>query len=240
MTRAVLFDFAGTLWSDRALRDTHLRTLEQVATRAGVGGDARTLRRAYRDGLISAASAYVGQTYYFHRDIFRESFRCYVGLLGGEADDALCTWAVDTQYDATLADFRLRDDCLETLAALRARGLHVGLVSNIDDDQLLPMMGASGLEDVLDAWTSSEEAGSCKPDARIFPVALERAGCSADEALFVGDTPSADVAGARGVGMGSVRLSAAYDDPAALPEADHVATSHAALRRMLGVGDGTR
>jgi len=206
MTRAVLFDFAGTLWSDRALRETHLRTLERVAARAGLGGDARTLRRAYRDGLINAATAYLDKPYYLHRDIFRDGFRCYIGLLGGEADDALCHWAVDVQYAATLAEARLRDDCLATLTALRARGLHVGLVSNIDDDQLLPMMTQWQLDGVLDAWTSSEGAGSCKPDARIFEVALEKAGCAAGEALFVGDTPSADVVGARGVGMRSALI----------------------------------
>lgn len=206
MTRAVLFDFAGTLWSDRALRETHLRTLERIATRAGVSGDARALRRAYIEGLTNAAADYLHQPYYLHRDIFRDGFRGFVRLLGGEADDDVCYWAVDVQYEATLADARLRADCLETLAALRARGIHVGLVSNIDDDQLLPMMDGFGLHQALDAWTSSEGAGSCKPDAHIFAVALEKAGCTAAEALFVGDTPSADVAGANGVGMRSVLI----------------------------------
>lgn len=206
MTRAVLFDFAGTLWSDRELRDTHLRTLEQAAARAAVGGDARALRRAYLEGLGAAASSYVTEPYYLHRDLFVDGFRCFVRLLGGEPDDATCHWAVDEQYRATLADARLRDDCLATLAALRARGFHVGVVSNIDDEQLLPMLAASGLDRALDAWTSSEEAGSCKPGAGIFRVALDKAGCTAAEAWFVGDTPSADVVGARGVGMRSVLL----------------------------------
>ena len=112
MTRAVLFDFAGTLWSDRALRDTHLRTLEQVARRAGVAAEARALRRAYLEGLGAAAMSYVYEPYYLHRDLFRDSFRSFVRLLGGDADDAACDWAVDEQYRATLADARLRDDCL--------------------------------------------------------------------------------------------------------------------------------
>jgi HAD superfamily hydrolase (TIGR01509 family) len=206
MTRAVLFDFAGTLWSDRALRDTHLRTLEQVATRAGVRAEARALRRAYLEGLGAAATSYLSEPYYLHRELFRAGFRTFVRLLGGDADDAICDWAVEEQYRATLADARLRDDCLETLAALRGRGLHVGLVSNIDDEQLLPMLAASGLDRALDAWTSSEEAGSCKPHPRIFEVALAKAGCTAAEALFVGDTPSADVVGARGVGMRSALI----------------------------------
>jgi len=33
-------------------------------------------------------------------------------------------------------DFALRPGVRETLAELRARGLHLGMVSNIDDDQL--------------------------------------------------------------------------------------------------------
>jgi hypothetical protein len=36
--------------------------------------------------------------------------------------------------------------------------------------------------------------------------------------------------------MRSVRLCAVHDDDTDLPEADHVADSHAALRKLLGVG----
>jgi hypothetical protein len=37
--------------------------------------------------------------------------------------------------------------------------------------------------------------------------------------------------------MRSVRLRAAHDDATGLPEADHVAASHAELRAILGVHD---
>ena len=40
----------------------------------------------------------------------------------------------------------------------------------------------------LDAWTSSDEAGSCKPDAAIFHLALAKAGVDPHDALFVGDS----------------------------------------------------
>jgi hypothetical protein len=35
--------------------------------------------------------------------------------------------------------------------------------------------------------------------------------------------------------MASIRLAAVYDDPAPLPEADHVVGSHAELWKLLGV-----
>jgi HAD superfamily hydrolase (TIGR01509 family) len=95
-----------------------------------------------------------------------------------------------------------------TLAALRDRGIHTQIVSNIDDEQLGPMVARFALAPLLDAWTSSEEAGSCKPDARIYAYALAKAGCDAAQVLFVGDTIAHDVVGAAAVGMATAWLTA--------------------------------
>src|SRR6266850_1969190 len=101
-----------------------------------------------------------------------------------------------------------RPDARSTLAGLRARGIHTQIVSNIDDEQLQPMVRRLGLDDLLDAWTSSDEAGSCKPDARIFAYALTKAGCDANAALFVGDSVVHDVIGPAAVGMATAWLLA--------------------------------
>ena len=53
-------------------------------------------------------------------------------------------------------------------------------------------------------------------------------------AVHVGDLRRTDVAGARGVGMASVRLRSHHDDTDPLQEADYVADSHADLRDLLG------
>jgi putative hydrolase of the HAD superfamily len=47
----------------------------------------------------------------------------------------------------------------------------------------------------------SGEIGVAKPDQKIFRYALERAGVSPEEALYVGDSPVYDIVGAKGVGM---------------------------------------
>ncbi len=101
----------------------------------------------------------------------------------------------------------LRDDAAATLRALRDLGLHVQIVSNIDDEQFEPMIDRLGLRQLVDATTTSEQAGSCKPDRRIFEIALSKAGCEPSRALFVGDTPSHDVAGAAAVGMRTAWLA---------------------------------
>jgi FMN phosphatase YigB (HAD superfamily) len=87
------------------------------------------------------------------------------------------------------------------LEALRDRGIYRGVVSNADDDFLGPILERHGLAALVDDWTSSEEADSCKPDPEIYRWALRKAGCAAAEVLFVGDSLQHDIAGADAVGM---------------------------------------
>jgi putative hydrolase of the HAD superfamily len=96
--------------------------------------------------------------------------------------------------------FRAYPDAAPALAALRDRGLRLVVVSNWDCS-LPRVLEMCGLRDAVDDVVSSAEAGGRKPDPRIFAVALEIAGCSAAEALHVGDTPEEDAAGARAAGI---------------------------------------
>ncbi len=91
-------------------------------------------------------------------------------------------------------------DSAPALAALRARGLATVCVSNWDVS-LSGVLGRCGLASGLDAIVSSAEAGARKPDPVIFERALALAGCSAEEAVHVGDTPGEDLDGARAAGV---------------------------------------
>ena len=51
----------------------------------------------------------------------------------------------------------------------------------------------------------------------------------------MGDLRRTDVAGARALSMGTVRIRASHDDTSDLPEADAVADSHAHLCEILGL-----
>ena len=204
---AVFFDFAGTLWSDRALRDVHLQQLRFVADTAGFDGGDEELRAAYRSGMGVAYREVATQPAYLHRTLFAAAFRGTAVALGGEIDAATADEAVDRQYAATIDAAVLRPDALETLRELRRRSLHVQVVSNIDDEQLEPMLDRLGLREVIDAATSSEEARSCKPDPGIYRIALAKAGCEPARVLFVGDSLRHDVEGPAAMGMRSALLA---------------------------------
>lgn len=99
------------------------------------------------------------------------------------------------------------------LDALRAEGYRLGVISNATGHmraQLAQLDLARRFDFILD----SEVVGIEKPSSAIFRIALEAAEVRADEALFVGDTFSIDVAGAERAGIRGVLfdVTGAYAD----------------------------
>ncbi len=92
-----------------------------------------------------------------------------------------------------------------------------------------------GLLTHLEVCVFSDEVGVPKPDARAFLAALEPLGVAPADAIHVGDLRRTDVAGARAVGMGTIRIRQRRDDASELPEADAVVDSHGELLQVLGI-----
>ena len=207
LPRAVLFDFGGTLFSYREVQGQAFRPLlGEALRRLRVTAEPRAIGRAWKTASAETWREFNPRPYYLHKDLFQDNFRRFGLALGAEptADDL--EWFHDAQRDLVVQGFELRPGCIETLAALRRAGVHTAIVSNIDDDYLLPMLARAGLEPHLDAWTSSEAARSCKPHAAIFEQALGRAGVEPGQAVFVGDSPEHDIAGARRLGLRTVLI----------------------------------
>jgi putative hydrolase of the HAD superfamily len=109
-------------------------------------------------------------------------------------------------------------DAAPALAALRAAGLRLAIVSNWDCS-LRSVLADLGLAGAVDAIVVSAEVGARKPDTQIFLAALEQLRRGPDEAVFVGDSLETDVAGARAAGVRALLLER---DAPATPEGDGV------------------
>lgn len=114
----------------------------------------------------------------------------------------------DALTDALLASlqFSVFDDAPGALRAARSRGWRVVVVSNWDAS-LQGVLDRVGIGTWLDRVVTSSGAGASKPDPAIFEYALELAGCSAAQALHVGDSLAEDVSGARAAGIEAVWLN---------------------------------
>jgi len=135
-------------------------------------------------------------------------------------------------------EVRMIEGARETLERLASAGIGCALIC---DTGLTPgrvvrqLLDRHGLLAPLRETIFSDEWSLPKPHPRVFEAALEALGVPASEAIHVGDLKRTDVAGARAVGMGTIRITAANDDSTPLADADHVAASHAELRALLGV-----
>jgi len=75
-------------------------------------------------------------------------------------------------------------DLLRGVAEL---GLQVVLASSAPEDELDVLRKVLDCEDVVSVTTSSRDVDTAKPEPGILQVALDRAGVTADRAVFVGD-----------------------------------------------------
>lgn len=101
----------------------------------------------------------------------------------------------------------LFEDAPPLLKLLHDHDIRVGLVTNAHQPMSLRdrELEAYGLLHLLpECRFSAADVGWLKPHPRIFKAALDCLGVQAKEAVFVGDNPVADVAGAQNAGMRGV------------------------------------
>jgi HAD superfamily hydrolase (TIGR01549 family) len=199
--RAVLFDLDDTLFDhlsaaraaltvvhtqhacfrDRPFADLerlhaeHLEALHQVVLSGAMGIDAARVERFRRIFLAAGVTA---------------------------APPLLEATAVAYRR-AYLESRRPVDGACALLTALKPH-VRIGIVSNNLLDEQQDKIRLCEFTPFVDALVVSEEAGTSKPDPAIFHLALERVGCSADEAVMIGDSWTADVEGARAAGISAI------------------------------------
>lgn len=115
-------------------------------------------------------------------------------------------------------------DLLPALARLRGLGFRVGIVSN-SEGRLPEVFSRVGLGDAFELIVDSHFEGVRKPDPEIFRRALSRLGVEPSRAVYLGDIPGVDVAGAHAAGMKAVLVDALgfYLDHGASPRVESVA-----------------
>ena len=130
-------------------------------------------------------------------------------------------------YRTRMPEFvELRDEVRDGLVALRRAGWRLGIVTNGEADNQLGKIERTGLDRLVDSVAVSGALGVRKPDAEIFRIAAEGAGCVlADGGWMVGDNSGADIGGGAAVGLRTIWIDRGRE--LAVPAATATATATA-------------
>ncbi|MEH3142694.1 MAG: HAD family hydrolase [Mycobacterium kyogaense] len=162
---AVLFDVDGTLVDSNYL---HIYAWIRAFDAEGVGVEAWRIHRCIgMDGTTlvktlagdDTGQGQLDELKNKHSEFYRESAHLLTPLPGAR-------------------------DLLRRIADL---GLQVVLATSAPDDELSTLREVLDCDDVVSEVTSSEDVDTAKPQPDIVEVALDRAGVTAAEAVFVGD-----------------------------------------------------
>ena len=197
--KAVSFDADGTLWDfNKVMRLPLQRSLLELGEKDPSAAAILDVNKMI-EIRERVAEEMAGRTPK-HEQIRLEAFRRTLREIG-RPDDALAGHLTEVYLRHRFGDIEPYEDVLPALRAL-GKKYKLGILSNGNS-----YSERCGLGGVFQFAVFSQDHGVEKPDPRIFRITIEKAGCSKDELLHVGDSLESDVKGAVESGVRCVWLN---------------------------------
>ncbi len=203
--KAILFDFYHTLVDIET--DEHRTGLwERLAWFLRYRGLIKADPEAIRDAYFAKVEEQIAESDEEYPDIDVPAiFGDIMGSLGGLQPGTRAEGVAQLFRSLSMVRFEPYPDARPTLEALKGR-FGLGLVSDAQRAFLEPELETAELGEFFLVRVISSDFGYHKPDPRTCLTALEKLGVAAEDALYVGDTPERDVAGAHAAGIRAVLL----------------------------------
>lgn len=217
--KAIVFDLGHTLWDigphTPALKRVYDNLHGTLIDRLGRDDlpDARAMQRAVYDVLVESSETYFGGA---SSDIATlEQPPSYTWLDAGLrrldliVDEGLLRELTPPLFSTEYESLICHDGTIEALHALVADGYVLGCVTNTlaDGNGIRRMLRKFDVEPLMHSIVVSAEAGYRKPHPSLFRSAIDELDAAPHEAVFVGDSPWHDIAGAQAVGMVAIQTT---------------------------------
>ena len=207
MLNTVLFDMGGTLEDIWYNEDTVVAVMEKLQEMLRANGlepgcDSETFRETVLDGLkdykrwsesnmLEAKPEIIWPDYYLKKFNFdREKVVAIAEELGN-------------MWEVTYYHRELRPGVKEMLEALKARGYHIGVISNNASlYNVFDVLEAYGIRNYMEDVTVSSVTGYRKPHPEIFRISMRQMQADPKQSVYMGDTVSRDIIGAKSAGFG--------------------------------------
>lgn len=207
MLNTVLFDMGGTLediWYNEDTIDDVMKKLQETLRANGlepgctdcvfrnrVLAGLKEYKRWSEGNMLEAKPEEIWPDYYlkeFHFD--REKL-------------IPITEELANMWEITYFHRELRPGVKEMLDGLKARGYHIGVISNNASlYNVFNVLEAYGIRDYMEDVTVSSVTGYRKPHPEIFRISMRQMRCKPENCVYMGDTVSRDIIGAKRAGFG--------------------------------------
>lgn len=203
MVKAVIFDIDNTLYDyDRA--DAHGRKAVSDYCRNWFDLEDAKTQEFYLEAWKIAEQRVGTDTAAIHNRMIR--FQCMMELLGRPLFPHVQN-LYHAYWDAMLAHMKPYPGVERVFQKLREMHIKIGIGTDMTAYIQYRKLEKLGLSAYIDMIVTSEEAGVEKPHPDFFRLCVEKAGCAAQEAVFIGDNLKKDVAGAAAGGLHGVWYS---------------------------------
>lgn len=214
MIRAVIFDFDHTLY-DRDLSLGKMLAPFKEATAAYINKDLSDDELLLRMQAADRAGVYVkGWPTVYEEYVRRDIFSVV-------PDYTEYMKHIRTHQPRTIVLF---EDTLPTLTKLREMGLLLGMLTNGAHASQTDKLQNTPVVPYFDKILIGGDLPAQKPHAVAFEAACEALGVLPSEALFVGDNPVADIAGAKKAGLTAVWMPYVKPYPSDITPPDYTLT----------------
>jgi FMN phosphatase YigB (HAD superfamily) len=225
----VLLDLFGTLVD---FRSTFQSTLSRILSDHGLEDRAEAFQERWKKFVFQGDRDGVFMTV---REDFTRSLERVLTDLGSEGDLAQYSVVVISNMFDSLRVADLFPEVREVVGSLDDGGIPWAVVSNVDEGDLTSLLEHHRLRPKVKV--SSESVKAYKPDGLPFQMALEGLGIQAKDAIHVGDSPSADVAGAMAMALDVMWVNRYdIDYPSDLPRPRWESSDIRPLPGLLGNG----
>lgn len=207
MLNTVLFDMGGTLEDIWYNDDTIANAMEKLQAMLRDNGlepgcNSKTFAETVQEGIKnykrwSEGTMLEAKPEIIWPDYYLKAFKFDRGKVAEIAEDMAGMWEV------TYFHRELRPGVKEMLDALKARGYRIGVISNTASlYSVFDVLEGYGIRDYMEDVTLSSVTGYRKPHPEIFRISMRQMQAEPSECVYMGDTISRDIIGAKRAGFG--------------------------------------
>jgi len=227
--KAIFFDFGGTLMCAESDNVAHLHMMKEVIQKYNLPASPEDMVTKYNSFLFTKEMTLRDadpeeKSFTPLRESTKKSFKGVLAEYDIQPSKEDFQWFSKLFFENHKKYIKLFPETLLILRELKNTDLHMGIISDIDDDFQDFQFKVFGISEIFDSITTSEEVQSYKPELKIFQAALDKARCQGEESIIIGDSYKKDIVGGKNMGMTTIWINKFQPDNIDTETADFTVT----------------